>query len=76
MGYPRVRLSPFFASCRGQLKCKAKLWYEQVVDEKKAELRQYRKKLKAQEARIEPVPMTIEEDHSQAQSDKLEPIGA
>ena len=44
-------------------------WYEQAVDEQRAELRQYKKKAKAQ---IEPVPMTIEEDLSQ--NDRPEPI--
>jgi len=34
-------------------------WYERAVDEQKAELRQYKKK-KAQEPRVEPVPLTIE----------------
>jgi len=48
-------------------------WYEQAVDEQRAELRQYKKKAKAQ---IEPVPMTIEEDHSQDQNDGPEPIEA
>ncbi len=42
-----------------------RFWYEQAVDEQRAELRQYKKKLKAQEAQIEPVPLTIEEDLSQ-----------
>ena len=48
-------------------------WYEQAVDEQKAELRQYKKRAKAQ---VEPVPLTIEEDHQQAQNDTLEPINA
>ena len=39
----------------------------------RAELRQYKKKAKAQ---IEPVPMTIEEDLSQDQGDRPEPIKA
>jgi len=51
-----------------------RFWYEQAVDEQKAELRQYKKKAKAQGVQIEPVPLTIEEDHSQ--SDRLEAIKA
>jgi len=46
-------------------------WYERAVDEQRAELRQYKKKAKAQ---IEPVHLTIEEDLSQ--SDRPEPIKA
>jgi len=48
-------------------------WYERAVDEQKKELREYKKKQKAQ---IEPVPLTIEEDLSQDQSDGPEPIKA
>lgn len=48
-------------------------WYERAVDEQKAELRQYKKRAKTQ---VEPVPLTIEEDHQQAQNDTLEPINA
>ena len=51
-----------------------RFWYEEAVDEQKAELRQYKKKAKAQGVQIEPVPLTIEEDHSQ--SDRLEAIKA
>jgi hypothetical protein len=51
-----------------------RFWYEQAVDEQKAELRQYKKKAKAQGVQIEPVPLTIEEDHFQ--SDRLEAIKA
>jgi len=40
-------------------------WYERAVDEQRAELRQYKKKLKGQLPQIEPVPLTIEEDRSQ-----------
>ena len=47
-------------------------WYERAVDEQKKEQREYKKKLKSQEAQIEPVPLTIEED----QSDGPEPIKA
>jgi hypothetical protein len=53
-----------------------RFWYEEAVDEQKAELRQYKKKAKAQEVQIEPVPLTIEADHSQAQIDTQEPIKA
>ena len=41
---------------------------------RRLELRQYKKKLKAQEPQVEPVPLTIEEDLSQDQGDRLEPI--
>ena len=46
------------------------------VDEQRAELRQYKKKAKAQTQlpQVEPVPLTIEEDLSQ--SDRPEPIKA
>lgn len=50
-----------------------RFWYEQAVDEQKKELKEYRKKLKAQ-IELEPVPLTIEEDLSQ--SDRPEPIKA
>jgi hypothetical protein len=58
-----------------------RFWYEQAVDEQKAELRQYKKKSKAQIQlpQVEPIPMTIEaveEDHSHDQEEKLEPINA
>jgi hypothetical protein len=51
-------------------------WYEQAVDEQRAVLRQYKKKTKAQTQlpQVEPVPLTIEEDLSQNQGDRLEPI--
>jgi hypothetical protein len=48
-------------------------WYERAVDEQKAELRQYKKKAKAQ---IEPVPLTIEKDLSQGQGEVSEGINA
>jgi DNA-binding CsgD family transcriptional regulator len=53
-----------------------KLWYEIAVDEQKKELKEYKKKLKTQGALIEPVPLTIEEDISQKQGDRQEPIEA
>lgn len=42
-----------------------RFWYEQAVDEQKKELREYKKKTKAQEAQaqhpqVEPVPLTVE----------------
>lgn len=40
-------------------------WYERAVDEQKAEIRQYKKKLRAQHPPVEPVLLTIEEDISQ-----------
>ena len=51
-------------------------WYERVVDEQKAELRQYKKKLKGQLPQVEPVPLTIEEDLPQGQDDRPEAINA
>jgi len=51
-------------------------WYEQAVDEQKAEIRQYKKKIKAQHPPVEPVPLTIEEDLSQGQGDEPEPVEA
>jgi DNA-binding CsgD family transcriptional regulator len=56
-------------------------WYERAVDEQKKELREYRKKAKAQEAQaqlpqVEPVPLTIEEDLSQGHGDRPEAINA
>ena len=53
-----------------------KLWYEIAVDEQKKVLKEYKKKLKTQGALIEPVPLTIEEDISQKQADRQEPIEA
>jgi DNA-binding CsgD family transcriptional regulator/glutaredoxin len=59
--------------------------YEQAVNEQKKELREYKKKEKAQEEdqiqlpQIEPIPLTIEEieeDLSQAQGERSEPIKA
>lgn len=58
--------------------------YEQAVNEQKKELREYKKKEKAQEEQIqlpqiEPIPLTIEEieeDLPQAQGDRPEPIKA
>ena len=51
-------------------------WYEQAVDEQKAEIRQYKKKIKAQHPPVEPVPLTIEEDLSQDQGDEPESVEA
>lgn len=44
-------------------------WYERAVDEQRAELRQYKKKTKAQTQfpQVEPVPLTIEDEISQGQ---------
>ncbi len=50
--------------------------YERAVDEQRKELREYRKKQKAQEVHVEPVPLTIEEDLSQGQGDGQGPIKA
>jgi hypothetical protein len=51
-------------------------WYEQAVDEQKAEIRQYRRRLKAQECQVEPVPMIIEKDIFQNRGDKPKAIEA
>lgn len=54
-------------------------WYERAVDEQKKELREFKKKEKPQLSRIEPMPITIEEieeDPSQGQEDRPEPIKA
>ena len=56
-------------------------WYERAVDEQRAELRQYKKKAKAQiqHPQVEPVPLIIEEieeDLPQGQGDRPEPIKA
>jgi len=50
--------------------------YEEAVEEQKKELREYRKKAKVQTQlpQVEPVPLTIEEDLSQAQRDIPEVI--
>lgn len=52
-------------------------WYNRAVDEQRAELRQYKKKLKSQEGQnqlphVQPVPLIIDEDLSQ--NDRPEPI--
>jgi hypothetical protein len=47
-------------------------WYERAVDEQRAELREYKKKVTAQTQQVEPIPMTIEEDLTQG--DRLEPV--
>lgn len=51
-------------------------WYERAVDEQKAEIRQYKKKMKAPHSPVEPVSLTIEKDHSQGQGDESEPVEA
>jgi len=53
-------------------------WYERAVDEQKKELRDYKKRAKTQIqlTHVEPVPLTIEEDLTQDQSDGPEPIKA
>jgi DNA-binding CsgD family transcriptional regulator len=58
-----------------------KLWFEIAVDEQKKELREYKKRAKAQEAQVqlpqvELIPLTVEEDSSQAQGDRPGPINA
>jgi hypothetical protein len=37
-----------------------RFWYERAVDEQKRELREYKKRAKAQLPQVEPVPLTIE----------------
>jgi len=51
-------------------------WYERAVDDQKAEIRRYKKKMKAQHPPVEPVPLTIEEDLSQDQGEEARPIEA
>lgn len=51
-------------------------WYNRAVEEQRAELRQYKKKLKGQLPQVEPVPLTIEEDLSQGPGERSEPIKA
>ena len=52
-------------------------WYERAVDDQKKELKDYKKKLKAQESlQIEPVPLIIEEDLPHGQGDRPELIKA
>jgi len=53
-------------------------WYEQAVDEQRAELRQYKKRVKTQTQlpQVEPVTLTIEEDLSQGQGERPEPVKA
>jgi DNA-binding CsgD family transcriptional regulator len=61
-----------------------RFWYDRAVDEQKKELRDFKKKEKAQEEQIqlpqiEPMPLTIEdveEDLPQAQRSRPEPIKA
>jgi hypothetical protein len=54
-------------------------WYERAVDEQKKELREYKKKIKSQEAlQVEPVPITIEpveEDPARDQCDEGRSLG-
>ncbi len=50
--------------------------YENAVCEQKKELKEYKKRAKAQLPQVEPVPMTIEDDMSQGQSERPEPIKA
>jgi hypothetical protein len=51
-----------------------KYWYERAVDVQKKELREYKKKVKAQEIEVEPVILTIEEDLSSNQDGMQEII--
>jgi hypothetical protein len=54
-----------------------RFWYEEAVDEQKAELRQYKKKAKAQTQlpRVEPVPLTIREiEEELSMGERPEPI--
>jgi len=53
-----------------------RFWYEEAVDEQRAELRQYKRRIKAQETQVEPVNLTIEEDRQQTQNDMQEPVEA
>jgi hypothetical protein len=50
--------------------------YENAVCEQKKELKEYRKRAKAQLPQVEPVPLTIEEELPQDQSDRPEAIKA
>jgi hypothetical protein len=51
--------------------------YEKAVDEQKKELKEYKKKAKAQLPQVEPVPMTIEIiEENPSQDDRPEPIKA
>jgi hypothetical protein len=54
------------------------LEYENAVYEQKKELREFKKRVKTQTQlpQVEPVPLTIEEDLSQAQSNRLEAVKA
>jgi len=49
-------------------------WYERAVDEQKRELREYRKRQKAQHLSVEPVPLILEEDIPEGQGARPEPI--
>jgi hypothetical protein len=49
-------------------------WYERAVDEQKKELREYKKRHKARNSLVEPVPLTVEKDRPEGQGDSLEPI--
>jgi len=51
-------------------------WYERAVDDQKAEIRRYKKRMKTQHPPVEPVPLTIEGDRSQGQGDEPEPVEA
>lgn len=42
-----------------------RFWYNEAVDEQRAELRQYKKKIKSQLPQVEPVPLIIEDDISE-----------
>jgi hypothetical protein len=54
-----------------------RFWYEQVVDEQKKVLREYKKKAKSQtQLQIEPVLTIASIKEDQAQKDNLEPIEA
>jgi len=58
-----------------------RFWYDRAVDEQRAELRQYKKKLKIQEnqahlSQTEIAPLTVELVEEELSLTKLEPIGA
>jgi hypothetical protein len=59
-----------------------KFWYERAVDEQKKELREYKKKLKAQKDqaqlphKVESVEAISSEQESQDKTEILEPISA
>jgi hypothetical protein len=56
-----------------------RFWYERAVDEQKKELREFKKKVKAQTQlpKVEPIPLTVEDiEEELPQGDRLEAIKA